>query len=88
MITEEVRQWLADSGLFEQVVDFVGQVTPTQVSPWPCVPPPHQRNLGLEDLEFQFPDRFEMLRVTGNERHVVLCCGSGNNRIPGPQAMR
>jgi cholesterol transport system auxiliary component len=31
MITEEVRQWLADSGLFEQVVDFVGQVTPTHI---------------------------------------------------------
>jgi len=31
MITEEVRQWLADSGLFEQVVDFSGQVDPTHI---------------------------------------------------------
>ena len=31
MITEEVRRWLADSGLFGQVVDFSGQVDPTHI---------------------------------------------------------
>ena len=31
MITEEVREWLADSGLFQQVVDFSGQVEPTHI---------------------------------------------------------
>jgi len=31
MITEEVRQWLADSGLFQQVVGFSGQVQPTHI---------------------------------------------------------
>ena len=31
MITEEVRQWLADSGLFGHVVDFSGQVDPTHI---------------------------------------------------------
>lgn len=31
LITEEVREWLAASGLFEQVVDFSGEVTPTYI---------------------------------------------------------
>jgi len=31
MITEEVRQWLAGSGLFQQVVDFSGQIEPTHI---------------------------------------------------------
>ena len=31
MITEEVRQWLADSGLFGQVVDFSARVDPTHI---------------------------------------------------------
>jgi len=31
MITEEVRQWLAESGLFQQVVDFSSPVNPTHI---------------------------------------------------------
>lgn len=31
MITEKVREWLAGSGLFQNVVDFSGQVEPTHI---------------------------------------------------------
>jgi len=31
LIAEQVRQWLADSGIFGQVVDFSGQVAPTHI---------------------------------------------------------